>query len=209
MKAHGALLAIVLGCAADAPVEEEAVDENVQEESVAVDLTMPEYPAAQAGRLVAQGVSEAPGDRLAGNWPVEAGRCEGPRVIQIVARNDSAGVIVFIGLSDSIVGEYDVYEGQTDVPDTLAARVAVQIYSPRARVRGLRGVGGAVEVQRADSVVAGRLAVQLIEDRSSDTLLLAASFDAPLRNAPEAWCRVFEPRSRGSSTPVRTSRVQR
>ena len=209
MKAHWVLLATVLGCAGEAPVEEEAIDENVQEESVAVDLTMPEYPAAQAGRVVVQSVSEAPGDRLVGNWPAEARRCEGPSVIQIVARNDSVGVIVFIGPSDSIVGEYDVYEGRTDVPDTLAARVAVQIYSPRARVRGLRGVGGTVEVQRADYVVAGRLAVQLIEDRFQDTLLLAASFDAPLRNAPEDWCRVFEPRSRGTSTPLRTRRAPR
>ena len=204
MKAHWVLLAAVVGCAGDAPVEDEAVDESVQEEVVPVDLTMPEYPAAQTGRVVAQSVSQTPETQFVGNWPAEAGRCQEPSVIQIVARNDSVGVIVFIGPSDSIVGEYDVYEGRSDVPDTLTARVALQVYSSRSRSMGLRGVGGAVEVLRADSVVAGRLAVQLIEDRSHDTVLMAASFNAPLRHAPESWCHVFEPRP-GASTSLRTS----
>ncbi len=208
MKAHWVLLATVLGCAGDAPVGDEAVDENVQEEIVPVDLTMPEYPPTQAGRVVAQSVSEDLETRFVGNWPAEAGRCQEPTVIQIVARSDSAGVIVFIGPSDSIVGEYDVYEGRFDVPDTLVARVAVQVYSAPTRPQGLRGVHGTVEVRRADSVVAGRLAVQLIDDRFQDTVLMAASFDVPLRNAPESWCSVFEPR-RGGSTPLRTGPQRR
>ncbi len=208
MRAHWVLLATVLGCAGDAPAEDEAVDENIREDVALVDLTMPEYPAAQAGRFVAQSASQSPADQLGGNWPAEAGRCQEPTVIQIVARSDSAGVIVFIGPSDSIVGEYDVYEGRSDVPDSLAARVALQTYSSRDRLRGLYGVGGTVEVQRADSVVAGRLAVQLLEDRFEDTVLMAASFDAPLRNAPESWCSVLEP-GRGESTRLRASPQRR
>ncbi len=202
------LLATVVGCAAGAPVEEDAVDENVQEEIVPVDLKMPEYPPEQAGRVVAKSVSQTLETQLVGNWPAEAGRCQEPTVIQIVARSDSAGVIVFIGPSDSIVGEYDVYEGRFDVPDTLAARVAVQVYSSRTRPLSLRGVRGTVEVRRADSVIAGRLAVQLIDDRFQDTVLMAASFDAALGNAPESWCSVFEPRP-GGSTPLRTGPQRR
>ncbi len=208
MKAHWVLLATILGCAGDAPVEDEAVDENVREDLALVELTMPEYPAVQAGRFVAQSVSQSPEDQLVESWPAEAGRCQEPTVLQIVARGDSAGVIVFIGPSDSIVGEYDVYEGGSDVPDTLAARVGVQTYSPRARQRGLRGVGGTVEVHRADSVVAGRLAVKLLEDRFQDTVLMAASFDAPLRNAPESWCSVLEP-GPGRSTALRSGPQRR
>ena len=208
MKAHWVLLATFLGCAGDAPAEDEAVDENVQEDFALVDLTMPEYPAAQAGRFIAQSVAQDPEDRLGGDWPAEAGRCQEPTVIQIVARSDSAGVIVFIGPSDSILGEYDVYEGRSDVPDSLAARVGLQTYSPRARQRGLYGVGGTVEVHRADSVVAGRLAVKLLEDRFQDTVLMAASFDAPLRNAPESWCSVLGP-GRGESTRLRASPQRR
>ena len=208
MKVHWMLLATIFGCAGDAPVEDEAVDENVREDLALVELTMPEYPAVQAGRFVAQSVSQSPEDQLVESWPAEAGRCQEPTVLQIVARGDSAGVIVFIGPSDSIVGEYDVYEGGSDVPDTLAARVGLQTYSPRARQRGLRGVSGTVEVQRADSVVAGRLAVKLLEDRFEDTVLMAASFDAPLRNAPESWCSVLEPRP-GESAPLRTGQQRR
>ncbi len=208
MKAHWVLLATGLGCAGDAPVGDEAVDENVQEEIVPVDLTMPEYPPTQAGRVVAQSVSDQLETRCVGNWPAEAGRCQQQTVIQIVARSDSAGVIVFIGPSDSSVGEYSVSEGRFDVPDTLAARVAVQVYRSRAQPLDLRGVGGTVEVQRADSVVAGRLAVELLDDRFQGTVLMAASFDAPLRNAPESWCSVFEPR-RGGSTPLRTGPQRR
>ncbi len=121
-------------------------------------------------------------------------------MIQIVARSDSVGVIVFIGQSDSIVGEYEVDKGGSDVPDTLTARVALQLYGSRTRSRGLRGVGGALEVLRADSVVAGRLAVQLTEDRSHDTVLMAASFNARLRHAAESWCLVFGS-GPGKSTP--------
>ncbi len=208
MRAHWVLLATVLGCAGDAPAEDEAVDENIREDVALVDLTMPEYPAAQAGRFVAQSVSQNPEDQLGGNWLAEAGRCQEPTVIQIVARSDSAGVIVFIGPSDSIVGEYDVYEGRFDVPDTLVARVAVQVYSAPTRPQGLRGVHGTVEVRHADSVIAGRLAVQLIDDRFQDTVLMAASFDAPLRNAPEFWCSVLDPRP-GGSTPLRTGPQRR
>ncbi len=208
MKAHWVLLATVVGCAAGAPVEEDAVDENVQEEIVPVDLTMPEYPREQAGRVVVQSVSQTLETRIVGNWPAEAGRCQQPTVIQIVARSDSAGVIVFIGPSDSIVGEYNVYEGRFDVPDTLAARVALQVYSSRPRPLGLRGVSGTVEVRRADSVVAGRLAVHLIDERFQDAVLMAASFDAPLRNAPESWCSVLEPRP-SESAPLRTGPQRR
>ena len=208
MKAHWVLLATVLGCVGDAPVGDEAVDENVQEEIVPVDLTMPEYPPKQAGRVVAQSVSEDLETRFVGNWPAEAGRCQEPTVIQIVARSDSAGVIVFIGPSDSTVGEYDVSVGRFDVPDTLAARVAVQLYNSRVRPLGLRGVSGTVEVRRADAVIAGRLAVRLIDDRSQDTVLMAASFDVPLRNAPESWCSVLEPPP-GQSTPLRTTPQRR
>ncbi len=209
MKARWVLLASVVGCVAGAPVEEDAVDESFQEEEVVpVDLTMPEYPAAQAGRVVAQTVSQVPENELLGNWPAEVGSCQEPSVIQIVARNDSVGVIVFIGPSASIVGEYDVYKGGSDVPDTLTARVALQLYGSRTRSRGLRGVGGAVEVLRADSVVVGRLAVQLTEDRSHDTVLMAASFHGPLGYAPESWCQVFGS-GPGESTPPRTSPQRR
>ena len=208
MSARWLLLATVVGCAAGRPVEEDAVDESIQEDVVPVDLTMPEYPAAQAGRVIVQTVSRVPENALLGNWPAEVGSCQGPSVILIVARNDSVGVIVFIGPSDSIVGEYDVSKGGSDVPDTLTARVALQLYGSRTRARGLRGVAGAVEVLRADSVVAGRLAVQLMEDRSHDTVLMAASFDAPLRHAAEFWCHVFG-QGPAESTPLRTSPQRR
>ena len=94
------------------------------------------------------------------------------------------------------------------LPDTLTARVALQLYSSSSRSMGLRGVGGAVEVLRADSILAGRLAVQLIQDRVHDTVLMAASFNAPLRHAPESWCHVFELRP-GESASLRTSPQRR
>ena len=76
MKAHWVLLATVVGCAAGAPAEEDAVDENVQEEFVPVALTMPEYPPGQAGRVVARSVSQTIETRLAGNWLAAGGDME-------------------------------------------------------------------------------------------------------------------------------------
>ena len=208
MKACWIFLAIIVGCVASEPVEGDPVDENVKEEIDLVDLTMPEYPAPRAGRLVAQSVAQAPDNQIDGNWPAESGRCQEPTVIQILAGSDSVGVIVFVGPSPdgTIVGEYEVYEGRYNVPDTLAARVGLQLYGQRARARGLSGVGGMVEIQRADSVLAGRFAVRLLDDRFQDTVLMAATFEGPLRNAPESWCSVFEPRPGMGSQRTRTSR---
>ena len=62
-----------------------------------------------------------------------------------------------------------------------------------------------VKVQRADSMIEGELAVELFEGRFKDTILLAASFKAPLRNAPAGWCSVFEPKPK-KPMPVRSGR---
>jgi hypothetical protein len=136
----------------------------------------------------------------------EAVRCREPTVVQVIARGDSLGTVVFIGPSTDgdIVGEYRVVDGRRGVPDTSTARVAVQAYGGRARPQGYRAVGGVVEVRRADGRIEGDFAVELFEDRFMDTILVAASFEAPLRNAPAGWCSVFEPKS--EPVPVRSGR---
>ena len=203
------LLAGLVACAGASREADDAAAANAESESASdtVTLTMPDYPALEAGRLTARSVALEEEHRFVGSWVAEAGRCREPTVVQVLARGDSLGTVVFIGPSrdGDIVGEYRVVEGRSGVPDTSTARVAVQAYGGgRTRPQGYRAVGGVVEVRRADSIIEGNLAVELLEDRLWDTILLAASFEAPLRNAPAGWCSVFEPNP--GRVPVRSGR---
>lgn len=202
------LLVGLVGCAGASPEAEDAAAANAESESVSdtATLTMPDYPALEAGRLTAVSVALEEEHRFVGSWVAEAGRCREPTVVQVIARGDSLGTVVFIGPSTNgdIVGEYRVVEGRSGVPDTSTARVAVLGYGGRTRAQGYRAVAGVVEVLRADSIIEGKLAVELFEDRFKDTILLAASFEAPLGNAPAGWCSVFEPKP--EPVPVRSGR---
>ena len=206
MKRCWLLLAGLVACAGESREADGAAAANAESESASdtVTLTMPDYPALVAGRLTARSVALQEEHRFVGSWVAEAGRCREPTVVQVIARGDSLGTLVFIGPSadGDIVGEYRVVEGRRGVPDTSTARVAVQAYGGRARPLGYRAVGGVVEVQRADGRIEGDFAVELFEDRFMDTILVAASFEAPLRNAPAGWCSVFEP----TPEPVRSGR---
>ena len=200
------LLAGLVACAGASPEANDAATANAESESASdpVALTMPDYPASEAGRLTVRSAAFEEEHRFVGSWVAEAGLCREPTVVQVIARGDSLGAVVFIGPSTDgeIVGEYRVVEGRRGVPDTSTARVAVQTYGGRARPQLYRAIGGMVEVRRADSIIEGNLAVELFEDRLEGTVLLAASFEAPLRNAPAGWCSVFEPRPE----PVRSGR---
>ncbi len=203
------LLAGLVACAGASREADDAAAANAESESASdtVTLTMPDYPASEAGRLTVRSAALQEQHRFVGSWAAEVGRCREPTVVQVIARGDSLGTVVFIGpsMDGDIVGEYRVVEGQRGVPDTSTARVAVQAYGGRSRrSQGYRGVGGVVKVQRADSRIEGNLAVELFEPRFRDTILLAASFEAPLGNAPAGWCSVFEPGS--APVPVRSGR---
>jgi len=202
------LLAGLVECAGASREADDAAAANAESEfaSDTVTLTMPDYPVSEAGRLTARSAASEEEHRFVGSWVAEAVRCREPTVVQVIARGDSLGTVVFIGPSTDgdIVGEYRVVEGRRGVPDTSTARVGVQAYGGRARPQGYRAVGGVVEVQRADGIIEGKLAVELYDDRFPATILLAASFEAPLRNAPAGWCSVFEPRP--EPVPVRSGR---
>ncbi len=202
------MLAGLVGCAGASREADDAAAANAESESGSdtVTLTMPDYPAPEAGRLTAWSTALQEEHRFVGNWAAEAVRCREPTVVQIIARGDSLGTVVFIGPSTDgdIVGEYRVVEGRRGVPDTSSARVAVQAYGGGPRPQGYRAVGGVVEVKRADGIIEGNLAVELLQDRFPATILLAASFEAPLRNAPAGWCSVFEPTP--EPVPVRSGR---
>jgi len=189
------LLAGLVACAGASREEDDVAAANAESESASdtVTLTMPDYPASEAGRLTAQSAALQEERRFVGSWSAEAGRCWEPTVVQVIARGDSIGTVVFIGPSTDgdIVGEYRVVDGRSGVPDTSAARVAVQMYGGWTHPQGYRAVSGVVEVQRADNIIEGNLAVELFGDRFRDTILLAASFEALLRNPPAGWCSVF------------------
>jgi hypothetical protein len=202
------LAAALVACGVEPPVEDENVRDVRPARRDTMPVVMPEFPEAVEGHLTFQSSAQQVEHRYSGTWPVQVGVCLEPTVIQVVARSDSLGLILFVGpgADSASVGEYQVVEGREGVPDSATARVGLQTYGS-SRPRGLRAIAGTVEVQRADSVLIGRFTAEFTEDRFRDSILVAASFEAVVQDAPPDWCRVFDwddERTR----PVRPARRQ-
>ena len=166
-----------------------------------VPAVMPDFPAVEAGRLAALTGTNREEYQFAGSWEATAARCQDPSLLQILAQMDGFGVIFLVGPSPNPdgVGEYEVVRGTRNIPDTSTARVGVQMFSDPARPHTFRGTDGTVEVQRLDSVIVGRVAVQIQESSFLDTIFMAASFDVPMANAPDDWCQVMALRGVGGA----------
>jgi hypothetical protein len=188
------LTAALVACSSEP--EPTVEDENVREVRPArldtVPVVTPEFPEVVPGHLTVRSNARREENRYTGLWPAQVGVCQEPTVIQVVARSDSLGMIVFVGPgSDSaMVGEYEVVEGREGVPDSATARVGLQTYGG-SRPRGLRAMAGTVEVQRADSILVGRFTAAFTDERYRDSILVAASFEAAVQDAPPDWCLVF------------------
>lgn len=202
-------LAILLGaCAAsDSEVEEGAVQGGDT-----TSVSMPDFPAVESGHLSALTGAKNEDYRFAGSWEATAVQCQDPSLFQLLAQGDGVGVIVLIGPPPTEGGleDYVVVSGATEVPDTSTARVGVQLFRDAGRTHIFLGAEGTIELDRLDSVLAGRMAAHIVERSYKDTVFLAASFDVPVQNAPDDWCQVVGERGRpdtaadGRRTPVRS-----
>ena len=203
------LTAALVACGGEPTVEDEEIANRRAARLDTMPVVMPDFPEGVAGHLTLRSSARQEEHRFAGRWPALVGVCHEPTVLQVVARGDSLGTIVFVGPGPdgAMVGEYQVVEGREGVPDSATARVALQTYG-RGRPRGFRAIGGMVEIQRADSVLVGRFTAEFTEDRFRDSIVVAASFEAVLGDAPPDWCLVFnwedEP-----ARPVRPARRER
>jgi len=188
--------------------EDSAGVDSPAQAPVVLSAAMPDFPEVEAGQLAAITSARQEEYLLSGSWDATAGRCREPSLIQVLAQGEGLGVILLFGPSRDAdeVGEYEVVSGIRDAPDSSTARVGVQLFPPAAtRTHVFRGATGTAEIQRIDSVVAGRLAVTMIENSFRDSVFLAGSFHAPLRNSPDEWCQVVGMRGRNNPpTPVRS-----
>lgn len=183
-----------------------AVDSAAQA-PVVIRAAMPDFPEVEAGQLAALTSTRQEEYLFSGSWDATAGRCREPSLIQVLAQGEGLGVILLFGPSRNAdeVGEYEVVSGIRGAPDSSTARVAVQLFPAATRTHVFRGATGTAEIQRIDSVVAGRLAVTMIESSFRDSVFLAGSFNVPLGNAPDEWCQVVGVRGRNTPpTPVRS-----
>jgi len=189
-----------------APQEDEEVGAVEVAPRDTTPVAMPEFPEGVEGHLTVRSSARQAENRFAGSWPAQVGVCREPTVLQLVARSDSLGTILFVGPAPdgAMVGEYQVVDGREGVPDTATARIGLQTFG-RGRPRGLRAMSGTVALLRADSILAGRFTAAFSEDRFRDSILVAASFEAPLRDAPADWCVVFDWSGRRTSS-VRPTR---
>ena len=187
--------------------EDSAAVDSAAQAPVVIPAAMPDFPEVETGQLAAITSTRQEEFLFSGSWDATAGRCREPSLIQVLAQGEGLGVILLFGPSRNAdeVGEYEVISGIQDLPDSSTVRVGVQLFGDAARTHVFLGATGTAEIQRIDSVVAGRLAVTIIESSYRDSVFLAASFHVPLGNAPDEWCQVVGVRGRSNrSTPVRS-----
>jgi hypothetical protein len=158
-----------------------------------VDLAVPEHPAARAGRLVTAAVSTREDIDASGAWRAEATLCQAPTVVQLIAHEALfSAIVLFLPPEDGdAAGDYDILEGNSNLPDSSTARVGLQVHPVGERPAAFVAFDGTVEIERLDAALVGRLSVVAAEARYFDTLFLAGSFDVPIRNASDASCRVM------------------
>ena len=182
-------LAILLGAcvASDNEVEDGAVQGGDTTR-----VSMPNFPAVESGHLSASTGARNEDYRFAGSWDATAVQCQDPSLFQLLAQGDGIGVIILIGppQTEGGLGDYTVVSGATEVPDTSTARIGVQLFRDAARPHIFLGAEGTIELDRLDSVLAGRVAAHIVESSYKDTVLLAVSFDTPVQNGSDDWCQV-------------------
>ncbi len=208
----GACVSAGGGGASDSDAEAVGVEDSASVDSAAqvpvvIPAAMPDFPEVETGQLAALTSSRQEEYLFSGSWDATAGRCREPSLIQVLAQGEGLGVILLFGPSRNAdeVGEYEVVSGIRDLPDSSTARVGVQWFPATTRTHVFRGATGTVEIQRIDSLLAGRLAVTMIESSFRDSVFLAGSFHVPLGNASDEWCQVVGVRGRSDPpTPVRS-----
>src|SRR5262249_18300616 len=101
---------------------------------------------------------------IRGEWPAEAGICDQPPMLQVVAQVKGAGTIVLLSLpAGNRVTSYPVklrLPGQQGIPEAPASQVGVQMFRPQGPV-AYQGAEGSVDIYGYAKTVSGRFAVTL------------------------------------------------
>lgn len=203
MKRVAAAFAVAVACSGAG--DGTRPDANLDLDPDTMPLAMPELPRPRPGVLSFRIDAHADQYRVGGDWPAEAWMCGDPTVIGISSVQEALGAIVLLGppAAGADSGRFEVVSGTAEVPDSGTARVGLQILAAALQDYGLRGYGGTIEVERADSLIRGRLGIRMRESSFLDTILVAGAFEATVRPGTEATCQFVTRRARDVGTPGR------
>lgn len=195
-----ALLLVACGGRAAAPPAQEVSRDTVGTRT-SVDTT---FPKARRGALVARPVGRG---GLGGEWKARAASCADPKALQLMARGDTADLLIVLWLpADSAAeGPYTVLGPLDSTVAPRTARVGAQrwLYAELA----YRALQGTVWLERLEREATGRFDVVLDESISHEQARYLGAFNAvPVDSAPELLCQPAQPGGRDSTSAARAPR---
>ena len=148
---------------------------------------MPAFPTPARGRLAVQ---SAGGDyEIKGEWPAEAGACDQPPMLQVVAQVKGIGNIVVLALPEkNRVASYPVTTVGRGLPEAPASQVGVQVLRPQGP-SAYQAADGAVDVYAYERTVSGRFGVTLRQISSNAKIRYAGAFrEIPIKQLDRPHC---------------------
>lgn len=128
-----------------------------------------------------------------GIWPASAGRCEEPRILELMASSEGVATMLLLFLPpepDSVVGTYRVVTVE-DRPEPRTARVGLMLMRGRKGF-AFRGIDGEVELTGLDGRVSGRFRVTTVDEPTlAEVLEYAGVFSRiPVGLLSDSECRL-------------------
>ena len=149
---------------------------------------MPPYPEPARGRLAVQSAGGA--HEIKGEWPAEAGACERPPMLQVVAQVQGFGTIVLLALpeKDRVTSYPVTIVDTTGLPTAPASQVGVQVFRSDGPA-AYQAAEGAVEVYAFEKTVSGRFGVTMRQVSTNSRIRYAGAFrEIPLKQLDAAHC---------------------
>ena len=147
---------------------------------------MPAFPEPRSGVLNA--TSTGP-HSIDGAWQAQAGLCEDPGTIQVLAEVPGTGTLVLMQLAEGDrIGTYPITIADSGMPTPPAAQVGVQLFRD-AESFAFQATDGEVEIYGYGVNVSGRFAVTLREIQSNTLVQYAGVFaGVPVEHLSAEYC---------------------
>lgn len=161
---------------------------------------MPSFPSPARGRLAAQSAG-GPAE-IKGEWAAEAGVCEQPPMLQVVAQVEGTGTIVLLALPEkNRVTDYPVTTVGNGLPTPPAAQVGVQVFRKQGPA-AYQASEGSVEIYAYEKTVSGRFGVTMRQISSNERIRYAGAFrEIPIKQLDKSYCTVADSAARARPHP--------
>jgi len=156
-------------------------------------VAMPAFPRAARGRLAALNAGVRGTPEIKGEWPAEAGTCDQPPMLQLVAQQPGMGTIILLALPPANrLTRYPVTIAPGGLPTLPAAQVGVNLFRSLGTF-AYQAADGEVLVYALDRVVSGRFAVTLREINTNVRVKYAGTFrEVPVKPLDAEQCAMAD-----------------